>query len=144
MIYGFSLLFVLLALVTGVPALRQMLAMRKINRNCATTSGEVVSDKSMLGWLWTSSFGRVSRSQVRYYPPQGEEMILVVHASSMFTFHRYEPHANVEVVYDRDRPGRAYAKPEWEVAKGELRIATASLLVAIVLWIAGLILHLPL
>ncbi len=143
MIYGFSLLFVLLCLVTGLPALRKLFRMRKIKRNCATTTGEVISSKSSLGWLWTSTFGGVSRPLIRYHTPDGKELILEVVSSSMYTYRRYETGASEEIIYDQDRPGRAYARSEWGAALRELWIAGGSLVVAVALWVVGRALNLP-
>ncbi len=137
MIYGFSLLFLLLSLVLGIPALRQLLRMRAINRNPGVTPGQVTSNSSSLGWLWTASFGSVNRPLIRYQSPRGSEMVLEVADSSMFTNHRYNTGDNVEVVYDRDMPGRAYARPEWPAALREMTFSIISLVVAILLWIVG-------
>jgi len=143
MIYGFSLLFVLLCLVTGIPALRRLFYMRGVNRNSATTTGEVISSKSALGWLWTSAFGSVSRPLIRYHTPDGKELVLEVVSSSMFTFQRYETGASEEIVYDSDRPGKAYARGEWDSVVRDLWIAAGGLGLAIALCVLGRVLDLP-
>jgi hypothetical protein len=139
MIYGLSIPLFLLAFIAGIPALRQLRRMRAVNRNCDRTAGEVAFAASSLGWLWTSTFGNVSRPLIRYRSPAGTEMAIEVATSSVFPGYRYEGGATVEVVYDRDMPGRAYAAPEWAVVRRELWIAVGSLLLAILCLVIGFI-----
>jgi hypothetical protein len=99
MIYGFALLFGLLAIVTGVPALRELLRMRQINKNAGSTTGYISSPGNALGWLWTADFGNVTRPNIKYESTAGKEMAIEVVTSSMFTFRRYEQGIAVRVVW---------------------------------------------
>lgn len=143
MIYGFSLLFVLLGLVLCIPAARKLLRMREINRNNAVTTGLVTSASSALGWLWTSGFGSSTRPLIKYQSPKGIDIILEVADSSMFTFRKDEPGMAVEVVFDVTVPGRAYAKPDWRSVLQDLWLGLGALFLAAVLWIGGLLLKAP-
>jgi hypothetical protein len=143
MIYGFSLLFLLLCLVIGIPAIRQMLFMQDVNKNGATTTGEVKSSKSAMGWLWMSSFGNQDRPLIRYQSPSGTEMLLEVTTSSVLPKRRYEPGQTLEVRYDSSRPGRAYLVAEWKVIVRELWLGSGALAMSIVLWIIGCVYNMP-
>jgi hypothetical protein len=143
MIYGFSLLFGLLSMVVLIPAIRQMLRMREINRNCAFTDGMVISSKSSMGWMWTAAFGNQDRPLIRYQSPKGAEMILEVVTGSVLPMRRYEPGQSLTVVYDRDMPGRAYAQPEMGVMKREIFLGLGALIMAIGLWVIGRVFNLP-
>ena len=137
MIYGLALLLALLGLVTGVPGLRQILRMRRINQNAGSTTGYVSSTGNALGWLWTSDFGSVTRPNINYESPSGKEMALEVATSSMFTFHRYEDGMSVEVVYDKSSPWDAYAQPEWKANFQDLWIGLAALALSTALVLVG-------
>jgi hypothetical protein len=140
MIFGFSLLIFLLALVTGIPAARGLLRMREINQHRAETGGTVTSSKSATGWLWTASYGNQDRPLVMYQTPKGEEMVLQIVTSSILPQRRYEPGQAVTVVYDTSMPGSAYVKDEWQVAVRDAWLAAGALFVAVVLLVAGILL----
>lgn len=137
MIYGFALLFFLLALVTGIPALRNLLRMRQINKNAGSTTGYVASMGNALGWLWTSDFGNVARPNIKYESPSGKEMAIEVVTGNMFTVLRYEQGMAVEVVFDRSAPWDAYARPEWMENLKDLWIGLGGLVLSIALVITG-------
>lgn len=143
MIYGLSLLLGLLSLVLLIPAVRQILRMREINRNRATADGTVISSKSSMGWMWTAAFGNQDRPLIRYQSPKGVEMILEVTTSSVFPVRRYESGQHLTIVYDKDMPGRAYAQPEMYVMKREIYLGMGALALAVGLWIIGRIYNLP-
>jgi hypothetical protein len=143
MIYGFSLLLLLLSLVFGIPALRKMMYMRKIKKNGRTTTGNVISTKSAIGWLWVSSFGNQDRPLISYQSPNGHELTLEVTTSSVLPTRSYQPNETVEVMYDVIRPGRAYAVHEWSAAHNDLLLSGAALITAMALWIVGRIYNLP-
>ena len=142
MIFGFSLLIFLLALVTGIPSIRALLRMREINQHRAETGGTVTSSKSATGWLWTSSYGNQDRPLVTYRIPKGEEMVLQIVTSSILPQRRYEPGQAVTVVYDSKMPGSAYVKDEWQVAVRDAWLAGAALTISIILLIVGILLTL--
>ena len=137
MIYGFSLLLILLSLVFSIPAIRQILKMQDIKKNGATTTGIVSSSKSAMGWLWMAEFGNQDRPLVQYYSPSGTEMILEVNTSSILPMRRYEPGQALEVIYDVTRPGRAYLTQEWTIALREIWLSGGALIVGVALWIVG-------
>ena len=143
MIYGFSLLFLLLCLVISIPAVRQMLFMRDVNKNGATTTGEVKSSKSAMGWLWMSSFGNQDRPLISYQSPSGTEMVLEVTTSSVLPKRRYEPGQAVAVVYDSTRPGHAYLATEWKVVVQEIWLGSGALVMSIALWAIGRVYNMP-
>jgi len=80
---------------------------------------------------------------IRYELSGGKEFKLEIVDSSMFTNRRYAPGMSVEVVYDAEMPARAYATPEWGSAQRDLLAGVGSVVLAIILWITGLVFHLP-
>jgi hypothetical protein len=104
MIYGLSLLFLLLALVFGIPAVREWRRMRRIDRRAASTMGVVTSSSSAMGWMWTASFGNQDRPLVGYSLPHGEPMVLEIVTSSVLPRRRYRPARPLH----RLRPGPAW------------------------------------
>ncbi len=150
MIYGFSLLFLLLGLVVSIPALRKLLYMQAIKKKCAVTTGRVVSTKSAMnpaGWL----FGTIAavevvnheRLLVSYRSPAGKEMSVTMVPSNFLSRRSYSPDESVEVAYDRGEPWRAYVIREWKAALREISIGAGVIVVAIVLWIIGYAYNLP-
>jgi hypothetical protein len=137
MIYGFSLLTLVLALVLGVPALRNLLRMRRINRHGKSATGHITRVKTNLGWLWSSNFGNATQPRILFETDQGKEMILELVTSSMFTLRQYEAGQLVEVIYDAENPWEAYALPEWSSNQRDLWFASASLLLSAVLLVYG-------
>jgi hypothetical protein len=120
-----------------------MLYMQDVNKNSATTSGRVVSSKSATGWLWMAEFGNQDRPLVSYQSPQGTELMLEVTTSSVLPTRRYEPDQALEVMYDLDRPGRAYLVAEWKVVLREIWLGSGALVAGIILWVIGRLLNLP-
>ncbi len=143
MIYVISFVIGLYCLVNGIPALRNILRMIEINRNCATTIGEARSVRRKLGTMLAWEFGESKQFAVYYLSPTKKELVIDVITSSSNTHPSYEGSQGVEVVYDKDLPGRAYAKPEWEMNKRELWITSIGIAVAIALWIIGKAYNLP-
>jgi hypothetical protein len=150
MIYGFSLLLLILGLVVGVPALRKIIYMLQIKKNSATTLGNVISTKSAMntaGWL----MGMVSASEmvnherplVTYQPPHEKEMSIEVIPSNFLSRRKYTAGESVEVAYDLSEPWRAYLVREWAAANRDLWIGIAMSIVAVVLWIIGRVYNLP-
>jgi hypothetical protein len=142
MIYVISFVIGLYCLANGIPALRHILRMMEINRNCATTIGEARSVPRKLGTMLAWEFGESKQFAVYYLSPTKKELVIDVITSSN-PHPSYESNQGVEVVYDKNSPGRAYTKPEWEKSKRELWITSIGLVVAIALWILGKALNLP-
>ena len=142
MIYVFSFVIGLYCLANGIPALRHILRMMEINRNCATTIGEARSVRRKLGAMLAWEFGETKQFSVYYLSPTQKELVIEVITSS-HPHRSYEGNQGVEVVYDKDSPGRAYAKPEWEMNKRELWITSIGLVAAIALWAIGKAYNLP-
>jgi hypothetical protein len=137
MIYGFSLLFGVLSLVLGIPAGKQLLRMREIDRNPASTHGQVVSTKSAMGWLWAAGFGNQDRPLVTYTSPKGTEMVYEIVTSNVLPAKNYLTDQAIEIIYDKDFPGRAYATPEKKAARQDLFGGLIALAFSIILWIFG-------
>ncbi len=143
MIYVLSFVIGLYCLVHGIPALRHILRMMEINRNGATTIGKVMSVPRRLGTMLGWEFGETKQFSVYYLSPTKKELVFDVITGSFYTHPGYEGSQGVEVVYDKDSPGRAYAKPEWETNVRELWITSIGMVVAIALWVIGKALNLP-
>ncbi len=143
MFYGFSVLLFILSLATGIPAIPQLLRMRRIKQNSATTSGLVHLHTASTGGLMTSFLGKVNYPQFLYRTPDEKEHTIEVVDSSAFKFYRYKSGDSVEIVYDKNAPWLAYVKKEWDNALRDLWLAGGELLVSIILWIIGRALKLP-
>jgi len=143
MIYGISLVLGILGVVLLYPAARKLLFMRDVRRNSGSTPGTVSSTKSATGWLWAAAFGNQDRPLVHYVTPRGTEMVLEINSSNFLPQRNYEPGQMIEVLYDKESPGRAFAAREWPAALRDFLLGTGVLLFAIFLWVAGRIYNLP-
>lgn len=144
MIYGFSLLLIVLGLVMGIPAIRQLLNMQNIQKNSAITRGRVSSSKNLLGnGTWTAALGNQDRPLIQYYLPSGAELVLEVNTNSIFPKRRYEVGRALEVTYDSAHPSRAYVTQEWTVALRELWMSSGALVIGVVFCIIGRVYNLP-
>jgi hypothetical protein len=143
MIYGFSALLFILGLATGIPAIPQLLRMRKIKENSAATHGLVQLQSTPNGGLMTSVLGKVNHPQFLYRTPDNKEYTIEVVDSSTFKFYRYKSGESVEIVYDKSSPWLAYVKREWDIAFRDLWMAGGELLVSIILWNVGVAFKLP-
>ena len=150
MIYGFSLLLLVLGLLVGVPAWRKIMYMFRIKKNSGKTLGKVVSTQSAMntaGWL----MGEVSASEivnhqrplVTYQSPQGREMSVEVIPSNFLSRRKYQAGESVEVAYDLAEPWRAYVVREWTATNRELGIGAVMSIVGVALWIVGRVYNLP-
>jgi hypothetical protein len=142
MIYVLSFVIGLYCLANGIPALRHILRMMEINRNCATTIGQARSVRRKLGTMLGWEFGESKQFSVYYLSPTKKELVIDVITSSN-PHPSYKGNQGVEVVYDKDSPGRAYAKPEWKMNQRELWFTSIGLVAAIALWVIGKALNLP-
>ncbi len=149
MIYGIALLLFILGLATGIPAIPQLLRMRKIKQNSSTTTGVVQlnsgshSNTGTMTGLMSSILGKVSYPQFFYRTQDEKERTIEVVDSSNFQSHRYKSGEAVEIVYDKDAPWRAYVQKEWDNAFRDLWKAGGELLIAAILLAIGLIFKLP-
>ncbi len=143
MLYGFSALFFILSLSTGIPAIPQLLRMRKIKHDSASTTGMVTLDAGSAGGSMSSILGKINYPQIFYRTPNGKEHTIEVIDGSAFKIYRYKSGDTVEVIYDKSSPWLAYVKKEWDNALRDLWLAGGELLVAIILWNIGLSLKLP-
>ena len=162
MIYVFSLLLLLLGPVMCIPAIRQLLNMRDINKNKTTTQGKVLSLNSLLGvqggrlatpsnqarsasaWgWWTAGLGNQDRPLIQYHSDSGADLVLEITTSSLLYKRRYETGQAVDVTYDSTSPSRAYAAPEWNSVLRELWMGSGALSIGIILWVIGRVYNLP-
>ena len=150
MIYGFSMLILVLGLVVAFPALRKIRYMFRIKKNSGRTMGNVASTRSAMntaGWL----MGMVSASEmvnhqrplVTYQTPDGKEMSVEVVPSNFLSTRKYQAGESVEVAYDLAEPWRAYVVRDWNAANRDLWMGTAMSIAGVVLWIVGRAYNLP-
>ncbi len=150
MIYGISLLLLILGLVVGVPAIRRFASMLAIKKKSGKTVGNVASRESAIntgGWL----LGAVSASEVvnherplvTYQAPAGKEMSVEVIPSNFLSRRKYTTGETVEVAYDLSEPWHAYVTREWNATLREIWIGIGILVIAAILWIVGYVYHLP-
>ncbi|MDO8754803.1 MAG: DUF3592 domain-containing protein [Anaerolineales bacterium] len=144
MFYAFSVLFLVLGLVTGAPAVFRSIQMKKIRQNSSTTVGMIKSSQSSLGWLMTSELGKVSRPLILFHTPDDKEHIIEIIDNRGFLSRRYETGESVDVVYDKSAPEKAYLKREWDIARRDLWKAAVEIVSAAVLWAVGVSLGIPL
>ena len=144
MIYGISLLLILLSLVMGIPAIRQLLNMQDIKKNSSTIQGRVSSSQNLLGrGTWTAALGNQDRPLIQYSSPSGDKLVLEVKTNSIFPIRRYQTGQALEVTYDSARPSRAFVTQERTVALREVWLSSGALILGIVLWIIGRVYELP-
>ena len=143
MIYVLSFVIGLYCLANGIPALRHILRMMEINRNGTTTIGEARSVRRKLGTMLGWEFGESKQFSVYYLSPTKKELVIEFVTSSFYTHPSFKGNQGVEVIFDKDSPSCAYAKPEWEMNVRELWITSIGMVVAIVLWVIGKALNLP-
>ena len=150
MIYGFSLLLMVLGLVVAIPALRKLLYMQSIRNKSRIILGRVESTKSAMntaGWL----MGAVSASEmvnhqrplVTYRPLEGKEMSVDVVPSTFLSRRKYKVGEAVEVAFDQSEPWRAFLVREWTAAARDLWIGMTIGATAVILWIVGRVYNLP-
>ena len=143
MFYGFSVLFFVLSLVTGLPALFRLSKMEKIRKNSASTFGAVRAADSDLGWLMTGAMGRVTHPLIEFQV-NGQKHIIQVNDNRGFLAPRYDAGDSLEVIYDKDTPWKAYIQQEWRIARADSLKSVVEIILAIVLWETGVSLGMPL
>ncbi|HNA90519.1 MAG TPA: hypothetical protein PK989_14490, partial [Anaerolineales bacterium] len=143
MFYGFSVLFFVLSLVTGLPALLRLSKMEKIRKNSASTFGAVRAADSDLGWLMTGAMGRVTHPLIEFQV-NGQKHIIQVNDNRGFLAPRYDAGDSLEVIYDKDTPWKAYIQQEWRIARADSLKSVVEIILAIVLWETGVSLGMPL
>lgn len=141
--YAFSVLLFILSLVTGIPAIPQLLRMRKIKQNSESTTGLVSLTPSSAGVRMVSFLGNVNYPKIFYRTPDEKEHTIEVIDSNNFKMYRYKSGEVVEVVYDKNTPWLAYVKKEWNNALRDLWMSGGELLISIILWNIGLALKIP-
>ena len=143
MFYGFSVLFFVLSLVTGLPALLRLSKMEKIRKNSASTFGAVRAADSDLGWLMTGAVGRVTHPLIEFQV-NGQKHIIQVNDNRGFLAPRYDAGDSLEVIYDKDTPWKAYIQQEWRIARADSLKSVLEIILAIILWETGVSLGMPL
>ena len=143
MFYGFSVLFFVLSLVTGLPALFRLSKMEKIRKNSASTFGAVRAADSDLGWLMTGAMGRVTHPLIEFQV-NGQKHIIQVNDNRGFLAPRYDAGDSLEVIYDKDTPWKAYIQQEWRIARADSLKSVLEIILAIILWETGVSLGMPL
>jgi hypothetical protein len=143
MIYGIALLVGILGLVTVIPAIPQLLRMRKIKQNSASTTGLVSLAPNTSGVRMAAFLGSVNHPQIFYRTPDGKELTLEVVDSSNFKLFRYKSGEAVGVVYDKNYPWEAYVTKEWDNALRDLWMGSGEVVAALALWYIGVAFNLP-
>jgi hypothetical protein len=142
MIYAFSALFLLLGMTTGIPAFFQWRRMENIKRSSGTTLGVVRSVGNSGGWNFLGEMGRSARPLVAFQV-RDKEFEVQMTDNSGFLNRRYQTGSTVVVVYDKEMPWDAYLQLEWTLTHRDLWKAAAEIILAVVLWEAGLYFGLP-
>ena len=143
MFYGFAVLFFVLSLVTGFPALLRLSKMEKIRKNGKSTFGAVRAAESDLGWLMTGAMGRVTHPLIEFQVNEKKHTIQVSDNRG-FLAPRYDAGDTLELIYDKDTPWKAYIQQEWRIARADLFKSVAEIILAVVLWETGVSLGMPL
>lgn len=143
MFYGFAVLFFVLSLTTGFPALLRLSKMEKIRKNSSSTFGAVRAADSDLGWLMTGAVGRVTHPLIEFQV-NGQKHIIQVNDNRGFLAPRYDAGDSLEVIYDKDTPWKAYIQQEWRIARADSLKSVVEFILAIVLWETGVSLGMPL
>ena len=143
MFYGFAVLFFVLSLVTGLPALLRFSKMEEIRKNGASTFGAVRTAESDLGWLMTGALGRMTHQLIEFQVNEKKHTIQV-NDNRGFLAPRYDAGNTLEVIYDKDTPWKAYIQQEWRIARADLFKSVVEIILAVVLWKTGVSLGMPL
>lgn len=150
MIYGISLLLMILGLVVALPALRKLAYMRSIRKNSQTVRGQIELTRrtidqvrSMMGMFVAEEVFDHQKPLIRYQPQNEKEMRIEVTPSNFLSGRKYETGEAVEVAYDLSAPWRAYPIREWKAALRDLWIGAGISLVAVILWVLGRLYNLP-
>lgn len=144
MIYGFSLLFIVLSLVMFFPAVKRLLNMKDIRKNSTTTQGQVLSSNDLVGrGMWAAGLGNLNRSFIRYYSLSNTELVLEAITKSILPISRYEAGQALGITYDTNNPGRAFITEEWNLAIRDLWLGAGTFVLGIILWIVGRLYNLP-
>lgn len=139
MIYGISLLFFLLGLSTGIPAILLVRRMENVRKHSSTTYGVVRSIGNYPGFL----FGRSVRPLVAFRVQDTEHLTEMTDNSGFFN-PRYQAGNTVEVVYHKEAPWKAYLTTEWNYTRRDLWVGVGEIVFAAVLWGVGIYFGLPL
>ncbi len=143
MIYSFALLFFILGLTTGIPAIFQRKRMESIRQNSETTSGVVrMVGRSNIGWNFLGEMGRSARPLVAFRVNDTEFEVEMTDNSG-FMNRRYDAGNTVEVVYHKDMPWKAYLTTEWNYTRRDLWLGAGEIILAVVLWGVGAYFGLP-
>lgn len=139
MFYVFSVLSFLLGLSTGIPAIFLFRRMENVRKHSSTVPGIVRSIGNYRGFL----FGRSVRPLVAFRVQDTEHLVEMTDNSGFFN-PRYEAGKMVEVVYHKETPWKAYLQLEWALTRRDLWIAIVEIVLAAVLWGAGIYFGVPL
>lgn len=141
--YAFAALFFILGLVTGIPAVLQWRRMETIKRSSETTFGVVRTvGRSNIGWNFLGEVGRSARPLVAFRVGDKEYEVEMTDNSG-FLNRRYDAGNTVEVVYEKEAPWKAYLTLERALTRRDLWIAAGEIFLAVVLWIVGVRLGIP-
>ena len=150
MIYGISMLLLVLGIVVALPAFRKLVYMRRIKKTSQTALGRVEStdnaiqgQRSFMGMFVADEVVNHQKPLIRYQPAQEKEMSIEVIPSTFLSARKYEAGESVEVAYDLSEPWRAYPLREWTATARDLWIGTILMIVGIALWIVGRAYNLP-
>ena len=138
MIYAFSVLFFILGLATGIPAIILFRRMENVRKDSSTVSGVVRSTGNYPGFL----FGRSVRPLVAFHVQDTEHLVEMTDNSGFFN-PRYEAGKTVKVVYNKEAPWKAYLTNEWNFTRRDLWTAAGEIVFAAVLWGVGIYFGLP-
>ena len=97
----------------------------------------------LVGMVSASEMVNHQRPLVTFQTAQGKEMGIDVVPSNFLSRRKYVLGEAVQVTYDLTEPWRAYVVREWAATLRELWISTATLIIAIILWIVGRVYNLP-
>ncbi len=139
MFYVFSVLFFILGLSTGIPAILLFRRMENVRKQSSTAPGVVRSIGNYRGFL----FGRSVRPLVAFRVQDTEHLVEMTDSSGFFN-PRYEAGEAVKVVYHKETPWKAYLTLEWALTRRDLWKAAAEIILAAVLWAVGVSLGIPL
>lgn len=144
MIYGISLLLMVLGLVMALPSIGRLLSMKDIKKDSTTTQGQVLSSNDLAGrGMWAAGLGNLNRFFIRYYSPSDTELVLEASTKSILPISRYEVGQAVDITYDTDNPGRAFITEEWSLALRDLWLGAGTVVLGVILWIIGRTYNLP-
>lgn len=127
----------MLGVVLGLPALRQLMRIRRDRKSSVVVAGTVSSSRSAAGWLRTADYGSQKRALITCQTPKGVDMGVEAAHLGRVPIRKYEARQSVEVMFDSSDPGQAFVVDKLNGALREIWLGSAALVGALICFPIG-------